>query len=296
MTQRHAIIATRAWWRAGAIAATLVAGAALALVIAYWGWMVVAPAPVHVPPAEPTEPASTIVAGRLFGAPTREAPAAPTDSFGDVRLLGIVARRDGAGYGLFRLPSGPRLVATGQDVLPGLRLVSVNNDGATLRDARGERTLALRSGATRNDGATRDGPTVSSVRVAPNAPPAPPPGLNVASNTGTRCNPPPGFKGEIVRLNVELIGGLIAQPQTWRGMVEPRNGSLVVRETAGFGQMIGLQQGDRVEQANGIALSVPDDVVSAVLRPLAANQPVRLAGKRNGQPRELWIANASCAG
>jgi type II secretory pathway component PulC len=73
-------------------------------------------------------------------------------------------------------------------------------------------------------------------------------------------------------------------------------GALVVRETAGFGQMVGLQQGDRIEQANGIALTVPDDVVAAVLRPLAANQPVRLSGRRNGQPRELWIANAGCVG
>jgi type II secretory pathway component PulC len=79
-------------------------------------------------------------------------------------------------------------------------------------------------------------------------------------------------------------------------MVEPQNGALTVRDTGGFGQMIGLQPGDRVEQANGIALTAPDDVVGAVLRPLAANQPVRLTGKRNGQPRELWIANASCSG
>ena len=77
-------------------------------------------------------------------------------------------------------------------------------------------------------------------------------------------------------------------------MVEPSNGALVVRETAGFGQLVGLQQGDRVEQANGIALTTPDDVVGAVLRPLAANQPVRLVGKRNGQARELWIANVGC--
>ena len=95
---------------------------------------------------------------------------------------------------------------------------------------------------------------------------------------------------------MELVGGLIAQPETWRAMVEPANGALVVRETGGFGQMIGLMQGDRVEQANGIPLTIPDDVVGAVLRPLASNQPVRLVGSRNGQRRELWIANAGCGG
>lgn len=288
-------------WRAGAVAATIVAAAALALVIAYWTWMLVGPAPVHIAPAVPTNPAATIVAGQLFGASAREstAPAgAATDTFADVRLLGIVARRDGAGYALFRLPSGARFVATGDDVTPGLRLVAVANDAVTLRDASGERTLALRPPFARAAAAGASGnPNVATggVRVAPVTPPAPTPGAALASGAA-KCNPPPGFKGDVVRLNVELVGGLIAQPETWRAMVEPIDGALVVRETAGFGQMIGLQQGDRVEQANGIALTVPDDVVGAVLRPLASNQPVRLSGKRHGQPRELWIANAGCVG
>jgi hypothetical protein len=119
--------------------------------------------------------------------------------------------------------------------------------------------------------------------------------VNVATNA-RKCQPPAGFRGDVVRLNVELVGGLISQPDVWRSMVEPSGGALVVRETAGFGQMVGLQQGDRLEQANGIALTVPDDVVAAVLRPLASNQPVRVTGKRNGQPREVWIANAGCVG
>ena len=85
-----------------------------------------------------------------------------------------------------------------------------------------------------------------------------------------------GFHGDVVRLNVELVGGLIAQPETWRAMVQPSAGALIVREAAGFGQMVGLQQGDRIEQANGIALTVPDEIVGAVLRPLAASQSVHL--------------------
>jgi hypothetical protein len=49
-------------------------------------------------------------------------------------------------------------------------------------------------------------------------------------------------------------------------------------------------------QANGIALQVPDDVPSAVIRPLIANQGVRIVGSRAGTTRELWLANTACAG
>jgi len=284
--ERHAIIAARGWRSAAALAA-LVAGALLALAIAHWTWQLIGPAPLYIPPAQPADPASTIVAGALFGTAAREG-AAPTaaDSFGDVRLLGIVARRDGSGYALFRLPAGPRFVATGEEVAPGLRLNAVRNDGVTLSDKSGDRTLALRTAAPSAAPATTPAPRSAAA--------APPGGLNVASNATPKCQPPAGFNGEVVRLNVELVGGLIAQPETWRAMVEPANGALVVRETGGFGQMLGLMQGDRVEQANGIPLTIPDDVVGAVLRPLASNQPVRLVGSRNGQRRELWIANAGC--
>jgi hypothetical protein len=296
MTQSPAIIATHAGWRAAAVVSALAAGAALAFVIAYWTWKVIGPAPVHVAPAEVEDPAATILAGRLFGAARESAPsAAPSDTLGDVRLLGIVARRDGVGYALFRQPSGARFVATGDDVAPGLRLVAITNDGVTLRGSSGEHALALRGGAA-HDAAPAPNASTKRPTIQP-IPPAPaPPGLNVGSSALSKCNPPAGFKGEIVRLNVELVGGLIAQPETWRSMVESRKGALVVRDAGGFGQMLGLQPGDRVEQANGIALTAPDDVVGAVLRPLAANQPVRLTGKRNGQKRELWIANASCSG
>lgn len=290
-------------WRIASAVATLIAAAALAWVIAHWTWRIVAPAPLHLPPAQPVDPAAAIVAGQLFGAPSRgevAAAAPPTDSLGDMRLLGIVARNDGQGYAVFHAPAGARVVVTGSDVAPGVRLVSVTNDGVTVRDASGERTLELRTPGPRSasSSAARATAPARGANVAPNASRA---GPNVASkaqlaSNASRCSPPPGFKGEVVRLNVELVGGLISQPEVWRSMVQPSNGALVVRETAGFGPMIGLQQGDRVEQANGIALNVPDDVVGAVLRPLASNQPVHLVGKRNGQPRELWIANASCTG
>jgi hypothetical protein len=279
-------------WRATAVLAALVAGAALAWVIAHWTWALVAPAPARIAPAAPDDPAAAIVAAQLFGTAGRDTAATPVDTIGDVRLLGVIVQRDGGGYAVFRLPSGPKVVAPGQDVAPGLRLGSIGNDGVTLRDGGADRTLALR-GASSRAGA----PPPASGNTTSAAPKARAPGArgpNVAAADTPKCQPPAGFRGEIVRLNVELVGGLIGQPEAWRAMVEPVNGALVVRQTAGFGQLIGLQQGDRVEQANGIALTVPDDVVGAVLRPLSANQPVRLTGKRNGQTRELWIANVGC--
>ncbi len=69
-----------------------------------------------------------------------------------------------------------------------------------------------------------------------------------------------------------------------------------MRDDGGFGAMLGLRAGDRLVQANGIALSVPEDVASAVIRPLVANQGVRLVGSRDGTTHELWLASVACAG
>lgn len=95
-----------------------------------------------------------------------------------------------------------------------------------------------------------------------------------------------------MKLHAELLEGLIAQPDSWKGMLAADGGVLVVREEGGFAAMIGLARGDRIAQANGIALLQPDDVTGAVLRPLVASQPVRIAGTRSGQAREVFIVNA----
>jgi hypothetical protein len=59
--------------------------------------------------------------------------------------------------------------------------------------------------------------------------------------------------------------------------------------------MLAMRKGDRIEQANGIALRTPDDIVNAVLRPLTAGQVVRLVGSRGGVQREWLLLNAgSC--
>ena len=70
----------------------------------------------------------------------------------------------------------------------------------------------------------------------------------------------------------------------------------VVRADNGFAAMLGLKSGDRLAQANGIALTAPDDVATAIIKPLVANQGVRLIGARDGATQELWLANVACAG
>jgi hypothetical protein len=275
-----AAVAAPRIWRALAYVATLLAGALLALVVAYWSWQALGPARVDIPAATPADPAATLLASGLWatgGGPAAPAPAQEATAEvlgGDVRLLGVFAEARGRGYALFRLPSGPRLVAAGQSIAPGATLSAVRPDGISVREAAGERTIVLRAPASPK--------------------PAPAPKAAPAAPARSACAPPAGFRGQVVALNAELMTGLIAQPESWRALVEPANGALLVRDESGFAAMLGLKRGDRLEQANGIALTAAEDVVGAVLRPLASNQPVRVTGSRDGQPRELWLRNAGC--
>ena len=267
--------------RVVAAAATLAALAVFAIAAAWWGWRALGPSPVHIVPAAPADPAATILASGLLAAPAA-APSAPeptkddaTLAAGDTRLIGIFAERDGQGWALFRLPSGPRLVAQGQDIAQGAKLVAVRPDGITIRDAGGERRVALRG------------------EPAPKAAPLAPVSARVPRSAA--CAPPAGFKGTVLRLNAELFQGIIAKPESWAALVVADQGALAVRDESGFVTMLAMKKGDRLLQANGVALSAPDDVVSAVLRPLAAQQPVRVMGTREGQPREWLLLNAgSC--
>ena len=99
-----------------------------------------------------------------------------------------------------------------------------------------------------------------------------------------------------MRLNAELLGGLSSDPAPWRALLAPAAGGLIVRADGGFSAMLGLRSGDRIAQANGIALTAPDDVPPVVIRPLIANQGVRVVGSRGGATHELWLANIACAG
>ncbi|HEY4138113.1 MAG TPA: type II secretion system protein N [Casimicrobiaceae bacterium] len=263
-------------WRAAALVATLAAWALLAVVVAYWLWKLVAPPQVHIPPAAADDPASVLLASGLFSRGALPAMAdAPQALPGDARLLGVFAEAKDRGYALFRLSSGPKLVAAGQEIAPGATLASVRPDGIVVREATGERNMSLRGAQAK-----------SSVIVASQS--------DKSTAAKSVCAPPSGFKGQVVALNAELMNGLIAQPDSWRALLEPSTGALVVRDESGFAAMLGLKRGDRIEQANGIALSTPDDIIGAVLRPLVSNQAVRVTGSRDGQARELWLRNTAC--
>jgi S1-C subfamily serine protease len=106
------------------------------------------------------------------------------------------------------------------------------------------------------------------------------------------CAIPRDYRGAVVRLNAELVQGLIGQPQALRAVVDGQDGALVVRDETGLAAMLGLKKGDRVTLANGIALRAPEDVIVSILRPLAANQAVRVQGTRGTEARELLILNA----
>ena len=96
----------------------------------------------------------------------------------------------------------------------------------------------------------------------------------------------------MLKLHAELVEGLVAQPESWRALLAPDDGALVVRDEGGFATLLGLARGDRLTVANGVALRDADDLVAAVLKPLIASQPVRIAGLRAGQPREILVLNA----
>ncbi len=251
----------------------------LAWAIAYWIWRWLAPAPDYVIVAEPRDPVATIAAsGWLAGTTAPDTAPQPASTLsGDVRLLGVFAETGGGGYALFRLSTGPKLVRSGGEIASGSTLLAVAPDSIRIRDAGGERTIALFATPAPKAG------------VAPAKVPA--------ARNAMACAPPAGFRGPVVKLNAELLQGLVAQPEALRAIVTPVPGGMSVRDSSGFAQMIGLKAGDRVTLANGIALASAEDVVGAVLTPLIANQQVRLSGTRDGVAREMLLLNAgTCPG
>lgn len=263
--------------RALGVLALLCAMALLAAVLAAWGWRLLGPPGLDFVPAAPQDPVLALRASGLFAGPVGVT--APTAALqvrtagANVRLLGVLAEAGGKGYALVRVASGPKLVAAGREIADGVTLESVQRDGVTLRDADGERRLLL--------------------RVATSPPAVKPVARGATVNAA--CAPPAGFKGDILRLNAELAGGIVAQPDTWTALAAPDRGALTVRDDSGFSAMLAMKKGDRIEQANGIALRSSEDIVSAVLRPLALGQTVRLVGTRAGVPREWLLQNAgSC--
>ncbi len=271
-------------WRAAVLIVSAAAFALVTWVAAHWIWRWASPRPAAVAGAPPADPAATILASGLWSGGSDAPDATGAAPPGDVRLLGVLAEPEGKGLAVFRTREGARVVAAGGEVTAGTTLVAVDVSSVRLRDAAGERTVDLR-----RDPAAKASVPANTRAAAPKATTPPVIGRTAAS---AACAAPPGFSGPMLKLHGELLEGLIAQPDSWRPMLASDNGALVVREDGGFAAMIGLARGDRIAQANGIALLQPDDVTGAVLRPLVANQAVRLAGSRSGQPREIYIVNA----
>lgn len=187
-------------------------------------------------------------------------------------MLGVFAQRDGRGWALFRAGSrGAIFVAAGGDVGPRLRLESVSPAGVTLLDGGVRRELVLRAQPTTE----KAKPLVAS-----------------AAPKTAACTAPAGFAGPIVRLNAELLSGMINTPDTWKALVQADAGALVVRDQSGFAGMMSLKSGDHVERANGIALMIPDDIASAVLKPLTRSEPVWVSGTRDGKAQQWLYLNA----
>ena len=260
-------------WRLLAGAALIAALALLAIVLAHWGWKWFGPTPVSVPPVAPAgDPVQRIADARLFGSAAPSPKAEPASSIGDLRLLGIFAERDGKGYALFRAGArGPVLVAAGAEVAPGVRLQTVRAASVTLIENGVRREIQLRPPAATEKG------KLATASAAPKP---------------ASCTVPAGFSGPIVRLNAELLSGMISAPDTWKALLQNAPGALVVRDQSGFAGMMSLKNGDRIERANGIALMIADDIATAVLKPLPRSQPVWVTGTRDGKPQQWLYLNA----
>jgi hypothetical protein len=275
---KGATVAGAPWpWRIAAWIATLVGLAALALVIAWWGWHWLGPEPKPLPPLKsPDRLAPAIVAVPLFGraeAPAAPAPETPSTLQGDTRLLGVFAGADGTGHALFRLGSrGPVLVRSGEEITKDVMLLEVRPDGVRIRDRGETREIALRT----------------NVAAAARAP-APLPTRSSAAS----CAPPAGYSGPVYRINAELLTGIAARPEGWTALLAPvPGGGLTVRDRSGAASMLGMKAGDSLAQANGIALRGIDDILVAFVKPLIASQPVLVAGVRSGKPAAWLFVNA----
>ncbi len=265
-------------WRAAAWIAACASALLLAYVIAYWGWHWLGPAPPIQPvAATPERLAPAIVASPLFG---RTGPAGPVTMNkaaapqGDTRLLGVFAERDGTGHALFRVGDrGPVLVQAGEEISSGVVLAEVHPDRVHVREHGETRVIALRTAAAV--------PVPAASRGAPSR----------------ACAVPPGYRGPVYRLNAELLTGIAARPDGWKALLAPVPGGLAIRDGSAFATMLGMKAGDRMEQANGIALAGIEDVLVAFVKPLVASQMVHVAGVRDGKPAAWVFLNAgACPG
>ncbi len=254
----------------------------LGAVIIYWGWFFFAPKSFYVAPAAPSDPVMVLRATSLFGAgaaTNTEVTALPATISGNVRLLGLIAQNDGDGYAVFRAGGNVFIARAGDDVGGENTLLSVEPSAMVLREKNGnERRIVLREDASGKDAAA----------VSPQFARNPP-------DSSNSCVPA-DFQGIVIRLNTELLQGVLIKPETFYALLSAQGEGLVVQADSGHAAMLGLRRGDQLHTANGIRLRRPEDITQAILKPLVGGQTVRLAGRRGGQDTELLLVNVSACG
>jgi hypothetical protein len=275
-----------AGWRARVFGGVALAAAfmLLAAVVAQVLWRALLPPPAPVVPVPLPDTLGPLFAvSPPFGSPgaaigtAAKADAPPITALqGDLKLLGVFSGRDGAGQALFRIPDrGPVLVAIGQEISAGVKLAAVFPDRVRIADRGETRDILLRPAAT-------VGTKAGSAPV-----------LAAARGERAGCVAPAGFGGSVYRINAELLSGMAAQPESWKPALDAARSGLAVRDAGGFAVMLGLKAGDLLREANGIALTATDDVLNAVVKPLQANQAVRVRGARGGAELDFLLVNAS---
>lgn len=122
---------------------TLAAMTLLVRVLAYWTWVVLAPAPEASAPTSPALAMTGVAAPALFGhASARDADHVPTRLA--ITLLGtVVASAGRQGHALVQLGGQPSFVVReGERLAPGITLLEVGSDQIVLERAGQRETLA----------------------------------------------------------------------------------------------------------------------------------------------------------
>jgi len=122
-------------------------------------------------------------------------------------------------------------------------------------------------------------------------------GLDFANYFIMLAPPPAGYSGPVYRVNAELLSGIAARPDGWTALLTRVPGGLAVKGGSPAAAMLGMKDGDRMTQANGVALTGIEDLQAAFVKPLMASQTVHVAGVRDGKPAAWLFVNAGvCPG
>jgi hypothetical protein len=257
--------------------AVLAAIVLMGAVIIYWAWYFFAPDAFHATPNVPDDPVAVLQSSSLFGSGATKAETAtlPVTINGNVRLLGLIAQESGEGYAVFRVDDHVVVAQAGDVVGNGNTLLRVEPNAMVWRDQNNnERRIVLREENT--------GKLVVAAQ----------PSSTQQQRAATSCVPS-GFKGMVVRLNTELLQGVLMQPEAFYELLSASAEGLTVQADSGHAAMLGLQGGDQLHTANGVRLQRPEDITPTIIKPLAEGQSVHLTGMRNGQKAELLLVNVS---